>query len=119
MQMKLTLTVTDPTADARSRCLMQRQLLLVLLLLRRLRKAQRGTVVALTDAATIAVDLSLANNFSVTLAGNRTLGAPTNTTAGQSGVIVVTQDSTGSRHACIQLDLQVCWWNGTDVDDNG
>ena len=41
-------------------------------------KAQRGTVVSLTDAATIAVDLSLGNNFSVTLAGNRTLGAPTN-----------------------------------------
>ena len=60
-------------------------------------KAQRGTVVSLTDAATIAVDLSLGNNFSVTLAGNRTLGAPTNQTAGQSGVIVVTQDSTGSR----------------------
>uniref|UniRef100_UPI001910F761 hypothetical protein n=1 Tax=Gulbenkiania mobilis TaxID=397457 RepID=UPI001910F761 len=35
-------------------------------------KAQRGAVVALTDAATIAVDLSLANNFSLTLAGNRT-----------------------------------------------
>ena len=60
-------------------------------------KAQRGTPVALTDAATIAVDLSLGNNFTVTLAGNRTLGAPTNTTAGQSGVIVVTQDGTGSR----------------------
>ena len=60
-------------------------------------KAQRGTPVALTDAATIAVDLSLGNNFTVTLAGNRTLGAPTNVTAGQSGVIVVTQDGTGSR----------------------
>ena len=60
-------------------------------------KAQRGTPVALTDASTIAVDLSLGNNFTVTLAGNRTLGAPTNVTAGQSGVIVVTQDGTGSR----------------------
>ena len=60
-------------------------------------KAQRGTVVALTDGATIAVDLSLSNNFSVTLGGNRTLGDPTNVTAGQSGVIVVTQDGTGSR----------------------
>ena len=60
-------------------------------------KAQRGTPVALTDAATVAVDLSLGNNFSLVLAGNRTLGAPTNVTAGQSGVIVVTQDSTGSR----------------------
>ena len=60
-------------------------------------KAQRGTPVALTDAATVAVDLSLGNNFTLTLAGNRTLGAPTNVTAGQSGVIVVTQDGTGSR----------------------
>ena len=60
-------------------------------------KAQRGTVVALTDQATVSMDLSLANNFSLTLAGNRTLGAPTNVTAGQSGVIVITQDSTGSR----------------------
>ena len=60
-------------------------------------KAQRGTVVALTDGATIAVDLSLSNNFSVTLGGNRTLGDPSNVTAGQSGVIVVTQDGTGSR----------------------
>ena len=60
-------------------------------------KAQRGTPVALSDGATIAVDLSLGNNFTVTLAGNRTLGAPTNVTAGQSGVIVVTQDGTGSR----------------------
>ena len=60
-------------------------------------KAQRGTPVALTDASTIAVDLSLGNNFSVTLGGNRNLGDPTNVTAGQSGVIVVTQDGTGSR----------------------
>ena len=41
--------------------------------------------------------MSLGNNFSVTLAGNRTLGDPSNVTAGQSGVIVVTQDGTGSR----------------------
>jgi hypothetical protein len=46
--------------------------------------------VALTDAATVAVDLSLSNNYTLTLGGNRTLGAPTNQTAGQSGVIVIT-----------------------------
>jgi len=60
-------------------------------------KAQRGTSIALADAANIALDLSLGNNFSVTLAGNRTLDNPTNTVAGQSGVIVVTQDATGGR----------------------
>jgi len=58
---------------------------------------QRGEVTALTDAASIATDLALSNNFSVTLAGNRTLANPTNTVAGQSGSIFVTQDGTGSR----------------------
>lgn len=60
-------------------------------------KAQRGTPVALTDASSIATDLSLGNNFSVTLGGNRTLANPTNIVAGQSGIIVITQDGTGSR----------------------
>ena len=58
---------------------------------------QRGEVTALTDAASIATDLALSNNFSVTLAGNRTLANPTNTVAGQSGSIFITQDGTGSR----------------------
>lgn len=56
-----------------------------------------AAIIGLTDAATIAVDMSLGNNFSVTLGGNRTLGNPTGLTAGQSGVIFITQDSTGSR----------------------
>jgi hypothetical protein len=56
-----------------------------------------GTTVALTDAATVAVDLSLANYYTLTLGGSRTLGAPSNQNAGQSGVIVITQDGTGSR----------------------
>ena len=57
----------------------------------------RGSITALTDGATITPDFDDNNNFSVTLAGNRTLANPSNITAGQSGVIVVTQDSTGSR----------------------
>ena len=60
-------------------------------------KAQRGSVVALTDGATITPDFSAGNNFSVTLGGNRTLANPTNLTAGQSGAITITQDGTGSR----------------------
>lgn len=60
-------------------------------------KAQRGAVVALTDGATITPDMSLGNNFSVTLGGNRTLANPSNLTAGQHGVITITQDGTGSR----------------------
>lgn len=52
---------------------------------------------ALTDGATITPDFSVDNNFTVTLAGNRTLANPTNLNAGQSGVIFITQDATGSR----------------------
>lgn len=53
--------------------------------------------VTLTDGTSIAFDMSTGFNFQVTLGGNRTLSNPTNTKAGQSGVIVVTQDGTGSR----------------------
>ena len=59
--------------------------------------AQRGEITGLTDAASIATDLALSNNFSVTLAGNRTLANPTNIVAGQSGSIFITQDGTGFR----------------------
>lgn len=59
--------------------------------------AQRGAVSTLAYAATVAVDLALANNFALTLAGAATLNTPTNAVAGQSGIIAVTQDATGSR----------------------
>ena len=52
---------------------------------------------ALTDGTTITPDFSVRNNFSVTLGGNRTLANPTNITVGQSGIIYLTQDGTGSR----------------------
>ena len=56
-----------------------------------------GLIVGLSDAASISTNLTLSNNFSVTLAGNRTLANPTNIAAGQSGSIFITQDGTGSR----------------------
>ena len=60
-------------------------------------KAQRFGFSNLTDAPTVAVDLSLANNFNLPLGGNRTLGVPTNIVAGQEGTITIRQDSTGNR----------------------
>jgi hypothetical protein len=54
-------------------------------------------ITALTDEALIALDFEDAQNFSITLAGNRTLGLPTNIVAGQTGSIFLTQDGTGSR----------------------
>lgn len=53
--------------------------------------------VTLTDAATIAWDMSTGIDFVVTLGGNRTLGNPTNTVVGRRGRIRVIQDGTGSR----------------------
>jgi len=73
--------------------------------------AQRGTITALTDAATIAVDFDSSNNFSVTLGDNRTLGQPTNQTVGQSGSIFITQDGTGSRTLGYHADWK--WAGGT------
>ena len=61
------------------------------------KKSSNAEVTALTDGATITPDLDDANNFSVTLGGNRTLANPRNCTAGQSGIITITQDGTGSR----------------------
>ena len=54
-------------------------------------------IVTVTDAACISVNFALGNNFLVTVAGNRTLKAPANCTAGQTGNFYVIQDSTGSR----------------------
>ncbi|MCG8561040.1 MAG: hypothetical protein MI824_14675 [Hyphomicrobiales bacterium] len=56
-----------------------------------------ASLVTLTDTGTIAVNMSAGINFQVTLAGNRTLGNPTNVKAGQSGLIIVNQDGTGGR----------------------
>ena len=54
-------------------------------------------IVTLTDGANIIPDFASSNNFIVTLGGNRTLNNPTGVTTGQSGVIFVKQDGTGSR----------------------
>lgn len=72
-------------------------------------KAQRGSIITLTDGATITPDFSAGNHFSVVLAGNRTLATPTNLVAGQSGVILIQQDATGSR----SLAFSSAWkWPG-------
>jgi hypothetical protein len=68
--------------------------------------------VALTDAATIAVDMSTFINATVTLGGNRTLGQPSNTKVGQSGFIRIVQDGTGSRTLAYHADWKFA--GGTD-----
>lgn len=92
-----TLAVTDPTADRTVTLQNATYTVAGTNINQSFTVAQRGSITALTDGATITPDFSLANNYSVTLGGNRTLANPTNITAGQSGVIVISQDGTGGR----------------------
>jgi hypothetical protein len=92
-----TLAVTDPTADRTVTFPDATGTVPLLSLAQSFSAAQRGAITALTDGATITPDFALANNYSVTLGGNRTLANPTNITAGQSGAIFISQDGTGSR----------------------
>ena len=58
-----------------------------------------SNITALSDGATITIDMATACHHSVTLGGNRTFAAPSNQVIGQSGSIFITQDGTGSRTA--------------------
>ena len=60
-------------------------------------QSARAAITTLTDAASISIDFDTAQNFSVTLAGNRTLESPSNIDPGQTGSIFVIQDTTGGR----------------------
>ena len=61
-------------------------------------KTQRGTVTSLTSSgASIAIDLSLTNNFSHTMTENTTLAAPSNAVAGQTGYIIFTQHASAAK----------------------
>lgn len=62
--------------------------------------------VTLTDAATITVNFDNFINGKVTLGGNRTLGDPSNIKPGQSGIIRVIQDGTGSRTLSFHADYE-------------
>lgn len=92
-----TLAVTDPTADRTITLPNATGTVPLLSLAQTFTAAQRGSITALSDGASITPDFSATNNYSVTLGGNRTLENPTNITAGQSGVIFISQDGTGSR----------------------
>jgi hypothetical protein len=52
-------------------------------------------VVNLTDAATIAVNASLGNDFRVTIAGNRTVGNPSSPVDGQRITFQISQGTGG------------------------
>lgn len=60
--------------------------------------AQRSSTTVLTSAsASVAIDMALNNDFSLTMTENTTLANPTNLVAGQKGRIVITQDAGTAR----------------------
>lgn len=59
---------------------------------------------SLTDGTTVSVSFATAWNFTLTIAGNRTLGAPSNLTPGQSGII-----SVAASGATRTLTLNAAW----------
>ncbi|HMC55001.1 MAG TPA: glycosyl hydrolase family 28-related protein [Gemmatimonadaceae bacterium] len=65
----------------------------------------------LTDAATIAVDASLAKTYYVTLAGNRTIDLPTNARKNKRITFVVTQDGVGGRTLAFHAVFKHAWSN--------
>lgn len=97
-------------------------------------KAQDVAQVDLTDAATISVDASASNNFTVELNGNRTLGNPTNLVAGQVLNIEVVQGAGGNHTLAFDtlylfpggispiaslaagaIDFMSCYYDGTSL----
>ena len=54
-------------------------------------KGTIGEISAVSYASTISLDFRTANNFSTTLTGNTTFANPSNISAGQSGVLFITQ----------------------------
>lgn len=68
--------------------------------------------VALSDAATISIDLNNGYDFTVTLGGNRTLGAPSNVRHGKKGIIWVSASG-----ATRTLTLNGAWVLEDDAEE--
>ncbi len=97
---------------------------------------QAWTTFTLTDAATIAVNAALGNVATVTLGGNRTMGAATGMVIGQRLLFIVIQDGTGGRTLNFATNYpKLTWsdagntlnkrstiaavWDGTNWDQDG
>lgn len=59
-------------------------------------QGQKVTPVALSTAATVIIDLSQSNQFSIVLSGSTTIGLPSGIAAGQQGSILLRQNASGN-----------------------
>tara|TARA_R100000995_G_scaffold84837_1_gene65125 strand:+ start:10000 stop:10551 length:552 start_codon:yes stop_codon:yes gene_type:complete len=69
-------------------------------------KAQAGYTVSSSETGAFTFDYDTYQNFIVTLGGNITFSNPTTENVGQSGVIVLVQDGTGSRTLSLGTDYE-------------
>jgi hypothetical protein len=60
-------------------------------------KGQAGSITTPSFGSTVQLNLVNSNNFRFTATSNFTMAMPTNLTPGQSGLIIIAQDGTGSR----------------------
>lgn len=67
---------------------------------------QNSSFIDLVDGATITIDFSLGENFSIVLGGNRTL-AFSNLNDGDSGILFIIQDATGGRALTLPVNSKV------------
>jgi hypothetical protein len=91
------LAVVDPTADRTVSLPDATTTVAGLSVVQTFTVAQRGAVAAQGSVSgTVTLNFAAANNFSMTLpaGGSVTLGNPSNLAAGQSGVVVITQNAT-------------------------
>jgi hypothetical protein len=69
-------------------------------------KAQAGYTVSSTETGAFTFNYDTYQNFIVTLGGNITFTNPTTENVGQSGIIVLVQDGTGSRTLSLGTDYE-------------
>ena len=78
-------------------------------------KAQRGATQTANATGSTTLDLDLYQNFVLTFTGNVTLANPSTESVGQSGVIVIIQDGTGSRTLSLGTDYETAGGSGLTI----
>ena len=74
-----------------------------------------ATLTDATNTGGITLDFNSYQNFILTFTGNVTFDNPTTETVGQSGIIVIIQDVTGSRTLALGTDYETAGGSGLTI----
>ena len=74
-----------------------------------------ATLTDTSNSGSVTLDFSASQNFVLTLTGNVTLANPSTEAVGQSGVIVLIQDSTGGRTLSLGTDYETAAGGGISL----